>query len=251
MKLNEKILLLRKKAGLSQEELANELDISRQAVYKWETAAASPDLDKIKQLAKFFNVSFDYLMNDEIDVYETQNASRSYHYTRRGVFNIEEKIAINHGDIDNGYAENRKSVNKHRQKYLELQVSRAKEAMKAVGATEFFFLQMYTSIAFFYDENKKACGFYYNGKIQFVCPIENILSFSFGTGGIISENAAHATLCYTDSDASLKSIRIDFSSCNYYSIGITKTVEETQQFFNTIMRSIATQLNNLKTRSTA
>ena len=67
MKLNEKIMKLRKEKGLSQEELGNEINVSRQAVSKWEAEQTKPDIDKLKEIAKFFDVSFEYLLNDEID----------------------------------------------------------------------------------------------------------------------------------------------------------------------------------------
>lgn len=63
----DKLIRLRKQAGLSQEDLANELNISRQSVSKWEQAQSFPDLDKIIQLSTFFNVSTDYLIKDEIE----------------------------------------------------------------------------------------------------------------------------------------------------------------------------------------
>ena len=63
----DKLIRLRKQSGLSQEELANELNISRQSVSKWEQAQSIPDLDKIIQLSTFFNVSTDYLIKDEIE----------------------------------------------------------------------------------------------------------------------------------------------------------------------------------------
>lgn len=52
MKLNDKIAKLRKYKGLSQEELASELDVSRQSVFKWEAGENANDLGKIKKLAK-------------------------------------------------------------------------------------------------------------------------------------------------------------------------------------------------------
>ena len=63
----DKLIRLRKQAGLSQEELASELNISRQSVSKWEQAQSIPDLDKIIQLSTFFNFSTDYLIKDEIE----------------------------------------------------------------------------------------------------------------------------------------------------------------------------------------
>lgn len=67
MKLNEKIIKLRKEKGLSQEELGFYINVSRQAVSKWESAQTKPDIDKLKEIAKFFEVNYEYLLNDEMD----------------------------------------------------------------------------------------------------------------------------------------------------------------------------------------
>lgn len=67
MILADKIMNLRKKQGMSQEDLANELGISRQSVSKWESAASIPDLDKIIKLSNLFGVSTDYLLKEEIE----------------------------------------------------------------------------------------------------------------------------------------------------------------------------------------
>ena len=64
MILADKIVRLRKKQGLSQEELAEKLDVSRQAISKWESAHSVPDLEKILQLGYIFGVSTDYLLKD-------------------------------------------------------------------------------------------------------------------------------------------------------------------------------------------
>ncbi len=64
MKLSEKIYTCRKKAGLSQEALAEKLGVSRQAVSKWETEEAIPELSKIPMMAKIFNVTTDWLLFD-------------------------------------------------------------------------------------------------------------------------------------------------------------------------------------------
>lgn len=67
MKISEKIALCRKEHGMSQEELAAMLDISRQAVSRWETGAAMPDTEKIIQLSRVFGVTTDYLLLDEVE----------------------------------------------------------------------------------------------------------------------------------------------------------------------------------------
>lgn len=67
MILADKIIELRKRNGWSQEELAHQLGVSRQAVSKWESAASIPDLDKILKLSQAFGVSTDYLLKDEME----------------------------------------------------------------------------------------------------------------------------------------------------------------------------------------
>lgn len=67
MDLGSKISLCRKEKGLSQETLATELGVSRQAVSRWETGDSVPDLEKLKILCGIFQVSADYLLFDEIE----------------------------------------------------------------------------------------------------------------------------------------------------------------------------------------
>ena len=62
MILSEKIVMLRKKYGWSQEELAERLDISRQSVSKWESGASIPDLERIVSMSQLFGVTTDYLL---------------------------------------------------------------------------------------------------------------------------------------------------------------------------------------------
>ena len=65
MNLGEKINQLRKGQGMTQEELASKLTVSRQAISKWELGESVPDTENIMQLSKLFGVSTDYLLNDE------------------------------------------------------------------------------------------------------------------------------------------------------------------------------------------
>ena len=67
MILADKIIEERKKNGWSQEELANKLGVSRQAVSKWESAGSIPDLQRILQMSELFGVTTDYLLKDEIE----------------------------------------------------------------------------------------------------------------------------------------------------------------------------------------
>ena len=67
MKCCEKIVQLRKQHGLSQENLAEKLSVSRQSVSRWEMGTAMPDASNILQLSKLFDVTTDYLLNDDYD----------------------------------------------------------------------------------------------------------------------------------------------------------------------------------------
>lgn len=68
MKLSEKILELRKKKGLTQEELAEICGVSRQSISKWEADMALPETEKLLILSRIFQVSLDVLLKDELEV---------------------------------------------------------------------------------------------------------------------------------------------------------------------------------------
>ena len=63
IEIANRLLEFRKKSGLSQEELADKLNISRQSVSKWERAESCPDTDNLIELAKIYNVTLDELIN--------------------------------------------------------------------------------------------------------------------------------------------------------------------------------------------
>lgn len=67
MKFEEKLYLLRTEKKISQSELAEILDVSRQAISKWEGGRAKPDTDHLILIGRYFDVSLDYLVNDDIN----------------------------------------------------------------------------------------------------------------------------------------------------------------------------------------
>ena len=73
MTFSEKLTILRKRRGLSQEQLAEMLDVSRQSVSKWEAQQALPETSKIIMIGEIFNISIDLLLKDDqsIEIEET------------------------------------------------------------------------------------------------------------------------------------------------------------------------------------
>ena len=77
MTLGSKIQTLRKNKGMSQEDLSNLLNVSRQAVQKWENDSSIPEIDKIIQISNIFDVSLDYLLKDQSNEEKTPNNLKS------------------------------------------------------------------------------------------------------------------------------------------------------------------------------
>jgi transcriptional regulator with XRE-family HTH domain len=81
MKLSDKLIELRKAKGWSQEDFAEKLDVSRQAISRWENGTALPDAQNILRISKLFCVTSDYLLNDdyvgEIDVPTTETTEET------------------------------------------------------------------------------------------------------------------------------------------------------------------------------
>lgn len=79
----DKLMQLRKKSGWSQEELAEQMGVTRQSVSKWESAQSIPDLEKIVRLSELFGVSLDYLLKEEIDEEENLSVSKEVPLVKR------------------------------------------------------------------------------------------------------------------------------------------------------------------------
>ena len=77
MEFNEKLQELRKSRGLTQEELAEELYVSRTAISKWESGRGSPSIESLKQIANYFSVTIDDLLSGEklLSIAEKENKS--------------------------------------------------------------------------------------------------------------------------------------------------------------------------------
>ncbi len=115
-KIGNKLYELRKKAGLSQEELAEKLDVSRQAVSKWECGESLPDTDNLITISKLYGVSLDELVGNEPmqedRTVETPNDERTVSQEERASSALfEDKDAEDEeGDEEDGEAWENKSV---------------------------------------------------------------------------------------------------------------------------------------------
>lgn len=89
MTLGEKLQKLRKGKAMSQEELASKITVSRQAISKWELDLAFPDTENIVQLSKLYNVSADYLLNDDYDSDMDIPVVKAYEKIMRRSFKIQ------------------------------------------------------------------------------------------------------------------------------------------------------------------
>lgn len=77
MELNEKLQELRKSRGLTQEELAEALYVSRTAISKWESGRGYPSIDSLKEISKFFSVTVDDLLSSEKVMYIAERENES------------------------------------------------------------------------------------------------------------------------------------------------------------------------------
>ena len=82
--LPAKLVSLRKQKGITQMELAEKLNVSRQAISRWEVGAAVPTTDNLKVLSELYGVSIDYLLNDAVENVSKQNEEKRGFQNRRG-----------------------------------------------------------------------------------------------------------------------------------------------------------------------
>lgn len=85
MEFYEKLQKLRKESSMSQEELAEQLNVSRQAVSRWESGQGFPETEKILQISSLYGVSLDYLLKSEGPVEEAEGSDSGYYASREAV----------------------------------------------------------------------------------------------------------------------------------------------------------------------
>jgi len=198
MKTSDKITKLRKRMGYSQEDLANELGVSRQAVFKWESGENMPDIDKIKKLAKLFNVTFDDLLDDDKEIdnniikekpIEKETIIVEKHYEKpverkvifRKAYDSEIRlITIEEADFQHGYIE---GITKIKKETFEENLKCHNELIEKKKYSKTIRVQQDLLIDFYIDDHYKVFGFFFDGAPQFICPFENLTGFSITNSG--------------------------------------------------------------------
>lgn len=101
MNIGRNISALRKARGITQEELANELGVSAQAVSKWENDSSCPDVSLLTKIADYFEVTVDALLrSNEEEITDNENKSSTTN-TKASAKNINVKIVQNNGKVNN------------------------------------------------------------------------------------------------------------------------------------------------------
>lgn len=93
MEFNNRLYELRKQRGLSQEELANKLNVSRQTISKWEVGDSTPDMEKLVAIGDLFDISLDELVSGKVLVCteQPQKTSEIFHVLEEKVLTTENK----------------------------------------------------------------------------------------------------------------------------------------------------------------
>ncbi len=188
MKFSEKLIFLRKQKGISQEELADILDVSRQSVYKWESGANMPDIAKIEKLTVLFDVSFNYLLDDKIEIPHREEPSSTVGASKtefREVFVSSTELDSDLAAYEHGYGPETECDHKVDDGEERFDALRAEvdALMKERGYENVIFPQFDMCLCYFENPKEKTFGFYFDGAEQFVCPFENFVDVHLSDDG--------------------------------------------------------------------
>lgn len=148
IKISNRLVELRKKNGYSQEELADKLGISRQAVSKWERAEASPDTDNLILLAKIYNVSLDELLNVDDEDVETIVKDNKEEVKGDEIYIDDDHIIINSKDGDKVSIKG-KNITLNGKNILRIKGEPIVDALYAIGFA--LFVIIYILLGIFLD----------------------------------------------------------------------------------------------------
>lgn len=285
MKFYEKLTKLRKEKNLSQEELADMLDISRQSIYKWETGTNMPDKTNLEKLTKIFNVSFSYLLDDENEdknVTPTEVTPSKRKRTFRNVFisnhpsHKEKIVALDFiPDAEHGYAPNQKQKVDNSDEIFSSNKSKVEKKLRERGYTNLIQIQHNLLCYYFEDQANKSFGLFFDGAEQFVCPFENFIDASiknsapqqknhdvfsgvnlggFLVGARTNEQGLeypatyYLSILYFDENGVNKEYKIRFAKYNEYLFVDIKKENDINVMMDSISMGISSNLKNVTTR---
>lgn len=156
MKFSEKLQKLRKENKMSQEALADLMEVSRQSVSKWESGQAYPEMDKLLALCKIFKCSLDDLTNDEISE-----------------INIENKTKVTPSNLVDQF------LNIIKQVYNKVTNMTSKEIIKMIIEIFIIILVIFMMFIPYNILTSEICGIIYYQEINFLCFISSILNIIF------------------------------------------------------------------------
>lgn len=286
MILEEKLITLRKSKGLSQDDLANKLDVSRQAVYKWEAGQATPEISKLKILSALYNVSIDNLLDNSQDMIYMNTPKARY-----GAVTVKKSLDDDAAEKDNtkllpdeekkfkvrklvlgiangliiasialavlffiltGIATSEEESTNNATTmiifailfvvfsviksvlskviYPKVQLARTyynQEYDKAVNELNAKYdtvtmLQPDLLAWFVYDSKSNSFGFYFDGEMQFLCPINNYACLNVKQ----YETLTHVEVKYFDQTGKLSVYELSLSNFRLFWIHETKTKED-------------------------
>lgn len=180
MDTGKKIELLRKQKGMSQESLADKLQVSRQSVFKWESGESTPSIDKLKELAKIFNVSLDDLLIDKNEILSKQ-IDKPKETKYRDVF-VNKSYARFDDDvaIQSGYF----TGDKHLHADVLVQFENAnKSVLESISYNNSIMFCADSNSRVLIDTTNNTFSIYHGTAEQFICPFENLVSILLTDSG--------------------------------------------------------------------
>lgn len=167
IEIADRLIKLRKKHGYSQEELADKLGLSRQAVSKWERAEASPDTDNLICLAKLYGVSLDELLDTDDDVETIVEEQVKKEEPKEGIKIENDKIHLTDDDGSEVVIENNHIVCKDKDGKV---VIKDKHIDKTILATNIIEAGLGIAALVVYILLGSLCDMWYNAWVVFFVP---------------------------------------------------------------------------------
>lgn len=129
--LNDKIKALRKMNNMTQEELADKLYVSRQAITKWESGLGTPDISNIEAIAKLFNLSIDELLSNDLNINKDNVSRTEFDIFNKKSFNLKvgtiNKLDVTTSDIEKVIVEVRTDLSIEAYKIIKIKLDEEKD----------------------------------------------------------------------------------------------------------------------------